>query len=396
MHVALSDHQANLLLGDLHCSTWVAPPSLKPPAVLDHCILAMPLGTTEPFLQVIKRAWTQALIRKFGREVVFITLKIFGSRATLANLFKVNRYHQILSARIKEHPQLASILSVDQSLWPDLHNWRIVKLRLVALGLKPSAWRWLTRQKRGYVSLVDFSDLSHLRWVNVHSEIHTHLPVALLEKQTLAIRGMGACGTWLRRQADSLASPAAKQFFRVLRLCLRRMLAEDTRENVEEIVREELPLVTDWLLANLNDLATNNQGVNRKWTYDTLIARQAHWHVQDWRHDKQQPNVFWSEYLGQGCLQAGVEFIELCSLNALLQEAKRMHHCVPSYIDRCMEGEIALFHLWLKRPMNEHATLEIGKIQPTGWKINQLKGPCNGPVSSSMWLAANQLIAMLS
>ena len=65
----------------------------------------------------------------------------------------------------------------------------------------------------------------------------------------------------------------------------------------------------------------------------------------------------------------GITFIENGKL--LLEEGRRMHHCVASYVDACLEGKSAIFHV--KAEYSE-ATLELGKHG----EIKQFKSFHNG------------------
>lgn len=393
-HLSLLDHEVLFITSGLAASRWKAPPSIKQPSNMRGCDFSLPIPSVSE-KNCVRRAWIQALFRRFGKEAVALTLQIYGASATLNKLYMVARYKQKLADRLVEHPNLAPLFAVDETLWHDLDNWRIIKSRLLAQGLLPSTWRWLTHQSKAYIARVQWNVLTHLLWVNVQAQMQRNLYLPWIDKQTLGFRGFGGATAWLRRNGGDLSNTAGRQYLRVLRLCLDRILFTPNHTNLNELVKEEFPLINDWVLANLNDLTSGKGLINRQWTYDTLVMKQAHWHLSDWNSRNNQ-NVFWIEYLGEGVLSEGVEFKELVSLHALLQESRKMHHCVPSYIDRCVDGEIALFHLYVPLPKYERATLELGKCHLDGWKINQIKGPCNAPASEMMWRAANQLVGLLT
>ncbi len=186
---------------------------------------------------------------------------------------------------------------------------------------------------------------------------------------------------------------AALNILRGTRLALERRESNLKLEHRRELELEEFPLIADWLLGSAASATKRPVIISRNWTYDTLMARQAHWHLVELDLDLGRQNVFWPEILGMGNLGDNIEFIELNSLNALLSEAKKMHHCVPSYIDRCMAGDICIFHLQIKGHTPQRGTLELRRVGAKAWQISQLKGPCNARVSSQLWSAAHLLLS---
>lgn len=377
----------------LNNSSWVPPPSLKMPAALATTHLDVVLD--ELSLQDIQRAWFAAVRAYFSRDKIKLGLRLFGPRLGLLQMYKVAAQAETLQARVQEAPQLAPLLALDPGMWSNLPNWQLVQRRMLAMGLTKRAWRWLCKQPAAYLAKIDWARPMHLAWVNLHAEVSAHLPVQWVDPQTAALKGFEGLQSWLRRNQEQFAQPRLERgllnVLRVLRLCMHRRAGLESQAHGKELEREEFPLIADWVVSTV---AAPGFQLTRQWTYDTIMARQAHWHLVELRIEQGHPNVFWPELLGMG--QVGmVDFIELNSLNALLSEAKKMHHCVPSYIDRCMDGEVCLFHLQLRGPSPKRATLELRRAGAQGWKVAQLKGPCNGPVDGAMWQAAQQVLFKL-
>ncbi|HEX4855456.1 MAG TPA: PcfJ domain-containing protein [Limnobacter sp.] len=391
--VLLTDQAAWQLKSDLMRSIWRAPPSIRIPQDLADCMLDFPLEASS--LRDIQRAWTAAVRRRYGRQVYSLGLKIAPRNANLLHMSQVKAFRAVLEARLAENQALAPLLAQDRGMWSNLPNWRVVKNRMMAQGLCQQTWRWLTRQKPAYVARIDWGQLGQLSWVNFHAALARPLPISWVDRQTAALLGFGGLTTWLRRNHEQLSSGPALNILRGVRLALERRENAETLENRAELAREEFPLITDWLLGSATSTVKRPVMISRHWTYDTLMARQAHWHLVELEMDSSRPNVFWPEVLGMGSLPDNAEYIELNSLNALLSEAKKMHHCVPSYIDRCMAGDVCIFHLQIKGPVPQRATLEIRRSGIQGWQVSQLKGPCNAPVSSQLWKAAFLLVSRL-
>lgn len=383
-------------------SSWVAPPSIRKPESMRDCNFSLKLSNLNA--NQLRSAWLMALRRRFGGDRVKMALRIFGTRVNLWQLSQVAAHFDILSARLTEMPNLGPLLAADVGMWKHLPNWKIVKHRYIAMGLSPSAWRWLCHQSKAYIARLDWTHLGHLAWVNLHATLQPKIQASYVDRQTAALHGFGAASSWLRRHPDLhsdpdsnwVASASTQSFLRGIRLCLKRLEETQGRDNQQEVIQEEFPLILDWMLAQVVGDTPKRVKIHRGWTYDTLMSWQSRWHLSDFGQTNSEINVYWPEVLGMGQILSDYDYFELSSLRALLQEAKRMHHCVPSYIDRCMEGQICLFHLVRKGHLNERATLEISRQGALHWRITQLKGPCNAPVSEPMWRAAEALLASVN
>jgi hypothetical protein len=391
--VLLGDEAAWQLKTDLMRSPWRAPPSIRTPFFMQGCAIGFPIEAAS--LSDIQRAWTAAIRQRYGAPVFRLALKIATRRATLLDMSQVSAFRNTLEARLAENSALAPLLAQDRGMWTNLPNWRVVKNRMLAQGLSQQTWRWLTRQNPAYVSRIDWRQLGHLSWVNFHAALARPVPISWVDRQTAALNGFGGLTTWLRRNHENLSSVPALNILRGVRLALERREDTESMSHRLELAREEFPLITDWLLGSATSAVKRPFSISRHWTYDTLLARQAHWHLVELDMDTGRPNVFWPELVGMGTLADNTEFIELNSLHALLGEAKKMHHCVPSYIDRCMAGDVCIFHLQIKGPVPQRATLELRRTGVKGWQVSQLKGPCNAPVSTQLWKSASLLVGRL-
>lgn len=389
--IVLSEEAAWHLKSDLMRSVWKAPPSIQIPGGLKDTDLNFPLVAAS--LNDMRRAWTSAIRRRYGGHVFKLALRIVPKHATLLDLSQVAAFKTVLEDRLKENLALAPLLAHDRGMWSNLPNWQLVKSRMLAQGMNQQTWRWLTHQKTAYIARINWGQMSHLCWVNFHAALDRTIPISWVDKQTSALLGFGGLSTWLRRNHENLNTVAALNILRGTRLALERRESNLKHEHRRELELEEFPLITDWLLGSAASASKRPVIISRHWTYDTLMARQAHWHLVELDLNFGRQNVFWPEILGIGSLGENIDFIELNSLNALLNEAKKMHHCVPSYIDRCMSGDICIFHLQIKGHSPQRGTLELRRTGVKGWQISQLKGPCNAPVSSQLWSAAHLLLS---
>jgi len=395
--VTLADADAWRLVQQLQHSTW------RPPGV------RAPVQNETIFLADLQRAWFRALRNFYGQDALNITQRIFGRRATLLNISEVRGNYQVLSARLAEASDLASLLAAMPHLWRGLDNWQVVVHYLENNGLAPGVWRWLSHQSKASLSRMDLHSHHHIPWLHLWCWLGEDIPSSLFDRATGAIDGFGSMTAWVRRfvadcGAEVLStlshqtprakvSPRVRAWFyiaRVLRLAIEQWRLCRDQAQRDELVSDQFPLVADWLLGQV----ACGVRVPRSWAWRDVQKAQQAWHHQmtDTSRHKNLPSLRWHSALDRIVLSFDIYATALDSSRALVEEAKRMHHCVPSYVDRCVAGEVRLFHLRSNTGAAERATLEI-RLGAFGWQVAQLKGPCNSAVSERMWLAANELTA---
>ncbi|MEK9817797.1 MAG: hypothetical protein VW447_11985, partial [Limnobacter sp.] len=82
--VLLSDEAAWNLKAELMRSLWRAPPSMQIPGCLQGTCIDFPLEAAS--LNDIQRAWTSAIRRRYGDDVVKLTLRVVPKHTTLLDL----------------------------------------------------------------------------------------------------------------------------------------------------------------------------------------------------------------------------------------------------------------------------------------------------------------------
>jgi hypothetical protein len=83
----------------------------------------------------------------------------------------------------------------------------------------------------------------------------------------------------------------------------------------------------------------------------------------------------------------GYEFFKLSTPSMIMEEGRRMRHCVASYIKEVIDGRISLYSI--RYEMKRAATLEI-----RGSNVAQLKGFANSKPSKSIFSAAHFFVEM--
>jgi hypothetical protein len=84
---------------------------------------------------------------------------------------------------------------------------------------------------------------------------------------------------------------------------------------------------------------------------------------------------------------AGFEFFKLATPSALMEEGRRMRHCVASYVPDVMNGSSSVFSV--RHEMRRVATLQVAK-----GKVVQLKGFANKLPSKPVAVAAQQFVGI--
>ena len=87
-------------------------------------------------------------------------------------------------------------------------------------------------------------------------------------------------------------------------------------------------------------------------------------------------------------LPAGV--VQLTNSLDLLEEGKKMNHCVGGYIEACLQEESYIFHI--NDGSDEGATAEIS---PNPWRVVQVRGRNNKKPLSYAYEAMEDIISSL-
>lgn len=132
-------------------------------------------------------------------------------------------------------------------------------------------------------------------------------------------------------------------------------------------------------LANLTNLDLNNFSFKGR-TLNSVIQLSNQWHYQQ-TQTKSLKKVSWpglniEDYTYQDNNNIEWKIRQLKTSTALLNEGRKLHHCVSSYVDRCISGQSNIFTMENDID-NKIATIEIDN----NYTIVQISGPCNKKVT---------------
>ncbi len=80
----------------------------------------------------------------------------------------------------------------------------------------------------------------------------------------------------------------------------------------------------------------------------------------------------------------GFDVVPLTSTSDLVEEAIEMRHCVDTYEETCIEGDIRIFSVRCRDSGKRLATLAIQAAKECGWLPYEVRGMANRPVSGEL------------
>ena len=80
----------------------------------------------------------------------------------------------------------------------------------------------------------------------------------------------------------------------------------------------------------------------------------------------------------------------------LEEEGQAMRHCVGDYAERCMLQPLRVFSVRNRKTNARVATLSVKEEAPGQWNFDQLKGPANADVGSSVWQESFALLRTMN
>lgn len=119
----------------------------------------------------------------YGREVIALTFAIFGNEATFEHAAHVRRNFPALQAREQETPNLMPLFKLGLQFDRVASDTGVFRAHAIKQGLSPSAWRWLSQQKRATVRRLASHGLTPtvIAWLNLLAQAGAPLPAWLAQ-----------------------------------------------------------------------------------------------------------------------------------------------------------------------------------------------------------------------
>jgi hypothetical protein len=145
--------------------------------------------------------------------------------------------------------------------------------------------------------------------------------------------------------------------------------------------------------------AAHGQPFNERWTWLQAKAAAERWHRQLAEMSNQElffarHGIGWNEPIDYAPLPivAEVDGLEIAAVQSgadLFAEGKAMRHCVASYTEAVVKGRARIYSV--RNTDRRLATFELSPGKG-GWRLEQLKGPCNAPVPAAITRAVAKFV----
>lgn len=111
----------------------------------------------------------------------------------------------------------------------------------------------------------------------------------------------------------------------------------------------QLDELNDYLTSQKREFLRNPNNRDKEFKEDSktlyqLLRRSERWHEEE-RHKNRGPNKQFCSFDIQDAEFKGFKFKQITSSWDLIDEGKKMHHCVGSYADRCYKTEYAVYQV---------------------------------------------------
>ncbi|MDU8924303.1 PcfJ domain-containing protein [Pasteurellaceae bacterium LIM206] len=250
--------------------------------------------------------------------------------------------------------------------------------------LQKSHWRWLKKQSSQFVVKWCEQDLDLL--VNLERAV-SYIPVCV--KKTILY-------------LNTLFQVFHPHQNEILLLFVRYVINYKKEHDIQAL-RRYLKRAES-ALCDLTDYwrAERHPGVPKSW--ERLTERGERWHRELLIQQRQRADKGFQKQLNAGwespVLTHQIENVTFTALNtglALFDEGQRMHHCIFSYVSRCVDKKYLVFSVTetLKDGSLESSTLGLYRFR-NKWRIEQHRKIYNGDVSEYLSKISQRFCQLLN
>lgn len=167
------------------------------------------------------------------------------------------------------------------------------------------------------------------------------------------------------------------------------LLKEYQQEPVSRFLEEEiLLLATRYFQFKGKDIV---QDAQLKAGWDTLCRV----YEEDIRSPRIAGFASWDGWVNRVEFD-GFVFRALNSPAELHEEGEGMRNCIADYAKRCRLGEYRVYAVGEKKSGDRVATMTVEMDENSAWRLDQVHGPLNAPVSDQLVLAADAVCRSLN
>ena len=254
---------------------------------------------------------------------------------------------------------------------PSIRNVDELRSSFLRAGLSAAGWRYLLQQGESSYHAVIGSGLLEtsafpmaiglIEW-QARSGLKAPMPAEL----ATAFLNFAAMGLVAGLNIAETVDP------RIARVATKHYLELEAAEDRSDFAEREWLEVLIWM-RNLQPEIDKNQ-----WKSGWRCI----WRKFLKRTGERDSKAEWESMVSDICF-SGMQVTPLTSSRELCVEGMKMKHCVSTYAKECRDGSYRVFSIRDKRSKKRVATAGL-KMQDSFWRLDQVKGPDNGPVSTEL------------
>jgi hypothetical protein len=307
---------------------------------------------------------------------------IYGPSATLTQVARVAQYMEQLpfSAQDTGLPLLDLGLRPACGLGLQLGPFFFDDLRrlLVKRGMSVQGWRFLIRQEQAVLRLLLKFFPPSERIVTGFAQFINLLATAL-QNQPVRLHRCQVALTSLERILDRTRGRPEPVREENARVFLRAIMRADLSAEEERNLDHEAQDISDFVYA----YAAVLKGVS----WRSLRRRSEAWHRALLITVDPATDVRWQALLPEHRVGELVA-VELDCGHLLAEEGLEQRHCIGTYVNACSSGASRVFSL--RRSGKRLATLELQRGHDGHWRLVQIRGKANSPVTDERVLQLAQ------
>lgn len=325
------------------------------------------------------------LCRSLDAQVLALTRSIYGPGASLTQVARVAAHLPALPFEPGQSGLplldlgLRSACGLQLKLGPDFFD--AVRSLFVGQGMTLQGWRFLIRQDNDVLrQILKFFPPSARIMVGFTAFIN--LMARALQNQVVDLQRCQAALTGVERILDRTRGrpePTREANACIfLRAIMRASLSHGEVVNLDHEAQD------------ISDYVYTHPAVLKGVTWRSLRRRSEAWHralliTVDPATDVRWPALMPRQQMG--------EFValELDCGYLLAEDGLEQRHCIGTYVNACSSGASRVFSL--RRQGKRVATLELQRSQQGDWRLVQIRGKANTPITDAAILQTAQAVA---
>lgn len=338
----------------------------------------------QSFLKAVRGSVYWKRLRYRVRDEIGIDeefLNIFRlSRPDRRDSLKDSHYNEILEHQerfrrlYRESPGLVWLyaLALENGLEIEGDTLQAIKTHVIDAGLGERGWRLIAKSNyRDFACAIEFMGnpwTALLEYVRLHNALDRNVTIPS------RVQHLFEEPIWRALPDGRVSYRGAEIPPAVLNTYINACLAA---KDIQGFLSDEASLVFAWLSEAQPHLDKNQCKRGWGWLYERAVL---------WRDEAltrgRYENLVWETSFGETTI-CGYRFVPLCNAWEVMHEAVTYRHCADRFIDECLHG---IYRIYSVFDLTGKHKATLGMVWGgAGWKVDQVKGFSNRPVSSALW-----------